>query len=320
MNKLSMAVAGAGVMTLGVVGMAPAEAAHLTKIDSSGSVAFDVDVSPFLSPFLPSDLQALLDPQQVDFDSTMIVDNAHGRLSDTEDEELTVGLSHVEDYLEELLPSVFFPSIDYIDFQGSVLDSQNNLLSEFDVFYRDNEFVAGNYEYTNIKSCLESTCSVLFNGNASASLFSSSDINLIISGGFTQTAMSLVDDDSVEPGLVSFDYSIAPIDSIPEPIALLPVDSEAEPPVAEEPSPEDEPPVAEDLPSPDPEPPVADNSPQPQTPPETEPPVAEEPSTDPSEEFGDESDIASVPEPGTLLGLFGLGGFLAVKRKRMKAD
>jgi hypothetical protein len=306
-------------MALGVVGMSPAEAAHLTKFDSSGSVAFDVDVSPFVSSFLPPDLQALLDPQQVDFDSTIIVDNAHGRLSDTEDEELTVGLSHVEDYLEELLPSVFLPLIDDINFQGSVLDSQNNLLSEFDVFYRDNEIVAGNYEYTNIKSCLESTCSVLFNGNASASLFSSSDINLIISGGLTQTAMSLGDDDSVEPGLVSFDYSIAPIDSVPEPIALLPVDSEPEPepPVAENPSePEPEPPVAEN-PS-EPEPPVAENPSEP----EPEPPVAEEPSspTDPSEEFGDESDIASVPEPTTLLGLFGLGGFFAAKRKRMKAD
>ncbi|MEQ8956997.1 MAG: hypothetical protein RLP02_03595, partial [Coleofasciculus sp. C2-GNP5-27] len=71
MNKLSMAVAGAGVMALGVVGRAPAEAAHLTKIDSSGAVAFDVDVSPLVSPFLPSDLQAILAPQQVDFDSTI---------------------------------------------------------------------------------------------------------------------------------------------------------------------------------------------------------------------------------------------------------
>jgi hypothetical protein len=89
--------------------------------------------------------------------------------------------------------------------------------------------------------------------------------------------------------------------------------SEPEPPVAENPS-EPEPPVAEN-PS-EPEPPVAEN------PSEPEPPVAEEPSspTDPSEEFGDESDIASVPEPTTLLGLFGLGGFFAAKRKRMKAD
>jgi hypothetical protein len=277
-----------------------------------------------VSSFLPSELQALLDPQQVDFESTMIVDNPHGRLSDAEDEELTLGLSHVEDYLEALLPSVFLPLIDDINFQGSVLDSQNNLLSEFDVFYRDNEIVAGNYEYTNIKSCLESTCSVLFNGNASASLFPSSDINLIISGGFTQTAMSLVDDNSTEPGLVSFDYSITPINSIPAPIALLPVDSEAEPPVAEEPSPQPEPepePPMQGEPEPDPPVGVGEN-PSAEPEPEAEPPVAEEPSspTDPSEEFGDESDIASVPEPTTLLGLFGLGGFLAAKRKRMKAD
>jgi hypothetical protein len=257
-----------------------------------------------VSSFLPSELQALLDPQQVDFESTMIVDNPHDRLSDAEDEELTLGLSHVEDYLKELLPSIVLPEIDYIDFQGSILDSENNLLSEFNVFYRDDEIVAGNYSYADIESCLESTCHVLFGGNASASLFFPSSVNLTVSGGFTQTAMSLVDDNSTEPGLVSFDYSIAPIDSIPEPIALLPVDSEPEP----------EPPVADNPSEPEPEPPVAEDNPSA----EPETPVAEEPPTDPSGEFGDESDVASVPEPTTLLGLFGLGGFLAAKRKQKK--
>lgn len=285
-------------MTLGVVGMAPAEAAHLTKIDSSGSVAFDVNVNPFLSSLLPPDLQAILDPQQVDFESTIIVDNAHGRLSDAEDEELTLGLSHVEDYLKELLPSIVLPEINYIDVQGSILDSENNLLSGFDVFFQDSEIVVGNYTYGDIESCLENTCSVLFNGSATASVFFPDDVNLTVSGGFTQTAMSLVDDGLTEPGLVSFDYSITPINSIPEPIALLPV--------VEDPSPEPELPVDEPGP--------VDEAPSPQ--PEPEPPVVQEPPTDP----GDEPDIASVPEPTTLLGLFGLGGFLVAKRKRMKAD
>ncbi|MEQ9370429.1 MAG: PEP-CTERM sorting domain-containing protein [Coleofasciculus chthonoplastes F3-SA18-01] len=304
MNKLSIAIAGAGFMALGIVGMAPAEAANLTQIDSSGAVAFDVDVSPLVSSFLPSEFQALLAPQQVDFDSTIIVNNAHGRLSDAEDEELTLGLSHVEDYLEAILPSTVLPLIDDIDVQGSILDSENNLLSGFDVFLRDNEIVAGNYNYGDIAGCLENTCHVLFDGNATASILFPSSVNLTVSGGFTQTAMSLVDDGSTEPGLVSFDYSITPINSIPEPIALLPVDSEAEPPVAEESSPETEPG------SPGNENPSA----------EPEPPVAEEPPTAPPGELGGESEIASVPEPTTLLGLFGLGGFLAAKRKRMKAD
>lgn len=295
MNKLSMAMAGAGFIALGVVGIAPAEAASLTQIDSSGAVAFQVNVDPFVSQFLPPEFQKLIaQPQKIDFESTIIVDNAHGRLSDAEDEELTFGLSHIEDYLEELLPSFIFPLLNDIDFNGSILDSQNNILSEFDVFFRDNEIVAGNYNYSDIQGCLESTCRVLFSGNATASIFFNSRVNLAVSGGFTQTAMSIVDDGSVDPGLVSLETSITPIGSLPEPIALLPVDSEPELP-----------PVAEETSEPSPEP---------------EPPVAEEPSTDPLEEFGDESDIASVPEPTTLLGLFGLGGFLAAKRKRMKAD
>ncbi|MEQ9548155.1 MAG: PEP-CTERM sorting domain-containing protein [Coleofasciculus sp. G3-WIS-01] len=301
MNKLSMAIAGAGFMAIGVVGMTPAEAASLTQIDSSGSVAFQVKVDPFVSRFLPPEFQKLIDqPQRVDFESTIIVDNAHGRLSDAEDEELTFGLTHVEDYLEELLPSFLLP---FINLQGSILDSQNNLLSEFDIFFRDNEIVAGNYNYGDIQGCLESTCRILFDGSTTASVLFPGDVNLSVSGGFTQTAMSIVDDGSVDPGLVSLETSITPIGSLPEPIALLPVDFEAEPPVAEQPSPE--PPVGEapSEPSPDPE-----------------PPVAEEPPTAAPEEFGDESDIASVPEPTTLLGLFGLGGFLAAKRKRMKAD
>jgi len=125
--------------------------------------------------------------------------------------------------------------IDSIDVQGSILDSENNFLSEFNVFFRDDEIVAGNYSYADIESCLESTCHVLFGGNASASVLFPSSVNLTVNGGFTKTAMSLVDDNSTEPGLVSFDYSITPINSIPEPIALLPVDSEPElPPVAED--------------------------------------------------------------------------------------
>jgi len=257
-----MAMVGTGVMALGLVGTAPAEAADLTQIDSSGSVAFDVEVNPFLSPvislFLPSELKALLDqPQQVDFESTILVDNAHGRLSDAGDEELTLGLSHVEDYLEALLPSTVLPLIDDIDVQGSILDSENNLLSAFDVFFRDDEIVAGNYSYGDIQGCLENTCQVLFDGSATASVLFPSSVNLKVSGGFTQTAMSIVDDGSVEPGLVSLETSSTPIDSLPEPIALLPVD---------------------------------------------------DPNT------------ASVPEPATLLGLLGLGGFFAAKRKRIKND
>lgn len=309
MHKLFVAMAGAGVMALGLVGTAPAEAANLTKIDSSGSVAFDVDVNPFVSLLLPSELQAFLEPQQVDFESTILVNNAQGRLSDAEDEELTLGLSHVEDYLEALLPSTVLPLIDDINVQGSILDSDNNLLSGFDIFLRDNEIVAGNYGYGDIQGCLESTCKVLFDGSATASVFFPDDVNLTVSGGFIQTAMSIVDDGSVAPSLVSLETSITPIDSIPEPIALLPVDSEAESPVAEEPSPE---------PEVEPEPTGGDTTPSVQPEPET--PVVQEPPTDSSGEFGDESDVASVPEPTTLLGLFGLGGFLAAKRKRMKAD
>ncbi|MEQ8753162.1 MAG: PEP-CTERM sorting domain-containing protein [Coleofasciculus sp. G1-WW12-02] len=305
MNKLSMAIAGAGFIALGVVGMAPAEAASLTQIDSSGAVAFQVNVNPFVSQFLPPEFQELIaQPQKVNFESTIIVDNARGRLSDAEDEELTFGLTHVEDYLEELLPSSLLPFINRIDLQGSILDSQNNVLSEFDVFFRDNEIVAGNYNYGDIQGCLESTCRVLFGGNATASVLFPSSVNLSVSGGFTQTAMSLAKNNSIKPGLVSFNTSITPVDFLPTPISLLPLDSEPELPVAEEPSvTEPEAPVAE-------EPSVT----------EPEAPVAEEPPTDPSGEFGDESDIASVPEPTTLLGLFGLGGFLAAKRKRMKAD
>ncbi|MFP5272507.1 PEP-CTERM sorting domain-containing protein [Coleofasciculus sp.] len=289
MNKLSTAIAGAGFIALGVVGMAPAEAASLTQIDSSGSVAFQVNVNPFVSQFLPPEFQELIaQPQKVNFESTIIVDNAHGRLSDAEDEELTFGLTHVEDYLEELLPSSLLP---FINLQGSILDSQNNLLSQFNVFYRNKEIVAGNYNYADIETCLNNTCKVLFGGNATASVLFPSSVNLSVSGGFTQTAMSLAKNNSIKPGLVSFNTSITPVDFLPTPISLLPLDSESETPVAEEPS------VTE-----------------------PEAPVAEEPPTDPSGEFGDESDIASVPEPTTLLGLFGLGGFLAAKRKRMKAD
>lgn len=251
MNKLSMAIAGTGVMALSMVEIAPVEAADLTRLDYSGSASVSL-------PWLFLDGGTTLD---LPVDSSTVVDNFSGRLADTGDTELTIPFLS---YLEEYLPEFFSDRVSLSAFEGSGSifsdAAKTNELSEFEWSYNSVEDIVtvDGYDFNNIETCLVGTCYLTGNGEVSATLATlfNPTINAELRFDLSQTATPVSYNIPVEPSVQVTMPPTLDMASVPEPVSSLAVNSETE----------------------------------------------------------------SVPEPATLVGLFGLAAFFAAKRKRAKVS
>lgn len=187
--KLSIATAGAAVVTLGTIGMAPVEAAQLTKLDYVGQV--NTTVSSFLGTI----------PFTVDVDKSYIIDNLSGRLQDEGDSELTIDnpFGYLGDYFGNYLSK--FGSIDSFSGSGSIFKglsySPTDLLSTFNFSYSkitDILTVKG-YEFDKIKVCLSGTCNIsgegLALGSVSIPIFGKVPVNASVNFKVSQTATPL---------------------------------------------------------------------------------------------------------------------------------
>lgn len=183
--KLSIATAGAAVVTLGTIGMAPVEAAQLTKLDYSGKVNAFLGTIPFT----------------VDVDKSYIIDNLSGRLQDAGDSELT--LDHPFGYLGDYFGSYLsnLGSIDSFSGFGSIFKglsySPTDLLSTFNFSYSkitDILTVKG-YEFDKIKVCLSGTCNIsgegLALGSVSSPIFGKVPVKASVNFKVSQTATPL---------------------------------------------------------------------------------------------------------------------------------
>ncbi|MEP0856138.1 PEP-CTERM sorting domain-containing protein [Trichocoleus sp. ST-U3] len=183
--KLSIATAGAALVTLGTIGMAPVEAAQLTKLDYSGKVNAFLGTIPFT----------------VDVDKSYIIDNLSGRLQDAGDSELT--LDHPFGYLGDYFGSYLsnLGSIDSFSGFGSIFKglsySPTDLLSTFNFSYSkitDILTVKG-YEFDKIKVCLSGTCNIsgegLALGSVSSPIFGKVPVKASVNFKVSQTATPL---------------------------------------------------------------------------------------------------------------------------------
>ncbi|MFE1744669.1 PEP-CTERM sorting domain-containing protein [Coleofasciculus sp. H7-2] len=158
--KLSIAIAGAAVVTLGTIGMAPVEAAQLTKLDYVGEVSGTVNSFFGGIPFT------------VDVDKSYIIDNLSGRLQDEGDSELTI--DHPFSYLGDYFGSYFsnYGFINSFSGFGSIFKglsySQTDLLSTFNFSYNKitDILTVKDYEFDKIKVCLSGTCNISGGGSA----------------------------------------------------------------------------------------------------------------------------------------------------------
>ncbi|HEY9295750.1 MAG TPA: PEP-CTERM sorting domain-containing protein [Phormidium sp.] len=180
--KLSIATAGAALVTLGTIGMAPVEAAQLTKLDYSGKVSGTV---------------SLFGAFTVDVDKSYIIDNLSGRLQDAGDSELT--LDHPFGYLGDYFGSYLsnLGSIDSFSGFGSIFKglsySPTDLLSTFNFSYNkitDILTVKG-YEFDKIKVCLSGTCNISGEGSASGTAFGFIPVQASVNFKVSQTATPL---------------------------------------------------------------------------------------------------------------------------------
>ncbi|MBD1837772.1 PEP-CTERM sorting domain-containing protein [Coleofasciculus sp. FACHB-64] len=184
--KLSIATAGAAVVTLGTIGMAPVEAAQLTKLDYSGKVSGTV---------------SLFGDFTVDVDKSYVIDNLSGRLQDAGDSELT--LDHPFGYLGDYFGSYLsnLGSIDSFSGFGSIFKglsySPTDLLSTFNFSYSkitDILTVKG-YEFDKIKVCLSGTCNIsgegLALGSVSSPIFGKVPVKASVNFKVSQTATPL---------------------------------------------------------------------------------------------------------------------------------
>lgn len=184
----TIASVGSAFLALGTVGMAPANAADLTKVDYSGTA--NIEVNSFLgSVSLP-----------LDVNKSFIIDNLSGRLSDAGDAELTIDdpLSFFGGEFKDLFTSVG-SSLDTL-VGGGAISKDNVFLSSFNFFYDklSDVLTINNYDFDNIKVCLSSTCNLLGEGNFSGSVLFG---NIPVVGQFNfdldQTATPLSDPQSV---------------------------------------------------------------------------------------------------------------------------
>ncbi|MBD1944885.1 PEP-CTERM sorting domain-containing protein [Coleofasciculus sp. FACHB-712] len=184
--KLSIATAGAALVTLGTIGMAPVEAAQLTKLDYSGKVSGTV---------------SLFGDFTVDVDKSYVIDNLSGRLQDAGDSELTVDhpFSYLGDYFGSYLSNN--GSINSFSGFGSIFKglsySPDDLLSTFNFSYNkitDILTVKG-YEFDKIKVCLSGTCNIsgegLALGSVSSPIFGKVPVKASVNFKVSQTATPL---------------------------------------------------------------------------------------------------------------------------------
>lgn len=197
--KLSIATAGAAVVTLGTIGMAPVEAAQLTKLDYVGQVSGTV--KPLFGAGIPF---------TVDVDKSYIIDNLSGRLQDAGDSDLT--LDHPFSYLGDYFGSYLSNngSINSFSGFGSIFKglsySPTDLLSTFNFSYNkitDILTVKG-YEFDKIKVCLSGTCNISGEGSALGTVGGFLPVNASVNFKVSQTATPLnVPEPSALLGLIS---------------------------------------------------------------------------------------------------------------------
>ncbi|MEW5861588.1 MAG: PEP-CTERM sorting domain-containing protein [Cyanobacteriota bacterium] len=189
--KLSLATAGAVVVTLGTIGMAPVEAAQLTKLDYVG------EVSGTVKPLFGAGK-----PFTVDVKKSYIIDNLSGRLQDEGDSELTI--DHPFSYLGDYFGSYFSNSgatIDSFSGFGSIFkglsDSQTDLLSTFNFSYSKitDILTVKDYNFDQIEVCLSSTCNISGKGSAfgsvSSPVFGNVPVEASVNFKVSQTATPL---------------------------------------------------------------------------------------------------------------------------------
>lgn len=283
MKKLSIATAGAAFVALGTFGVAPANATVLTQVDYSGTASISIFGQ---SVWLP-------------VNTSSIIDNLSGRLSDAGDSELTIDnpLSYLGSDFNDLL-NVYNASINSLTGSGSV-SNNNGFLSAFNFSYdnANDVFTVSNYDFDSIQVCLSSTCNISGQGDYAGRMYGLIRTNGTISFNLNQTATLLPD---------------SPV--VPEQPIVLPVSDS--PVVTEQPTvlPVSDSPLVTELPT------LLSVSDSPLV---TEAPTVLSVSesrlvTEPSS-VTPASSSQSVPEPSALLGLIGFGGFLAAKRKQRKA-
>ncbi|MEP0752284.1 PEP-CTERM sorting domain-containing protein [Trichocoleus sp. Lan] len=184
--KLSIATAGAAVVTLGTIAMAPVEAAQLTKVDYVG------DVIGTFKPLLGAEI-----PFTVDVDKSYIIDNLSGRLKDEGDSELTI--DHPFSYLGDYFGNYLSNSVSINSFSGfgsifkGLSYSPTDILSTFNFSYNKitNILTVKGYEFDKIKVCLSGTCNISGEGSASGTIGGVLPVNASVNFKVSQTAKPL---------------------------------------------------------------------------------------------------------------------------------
>ncbi len=187
MKRLSVALIGAGFMALGAVSAAPAEAAQVTletckdlnlnctQLDYSGTVTIESDLIERLASELSGLPGIVFDGNRATatVEQSIIVDNLSGRLHDSGDTELTIPLSYAQNYSDTIFSGFYSAiSLNSINISGDILDIQENPLSSFRIFDKDNEVIINGYAFDPIKPCLDGTCLITGEGSITT------DVNL----------------------------------------------------------------------------------------------------------------------------------------------
>lgn len=213
-KKLSIATAGAAFVALGTFGMAPANATVLTQVDYSGTASISI----------------LGQSVSLPVNTSSIIDNLSGRLSDAGDSELTIDnpLSYLGNDFNDLL-NLYNASLNSLTGSGSV-SNNNGFLSAFNFFYDNvnDVLTVSDYNFDSILVCLSSTCNVSGQGDYIGTIFGAVPASGTISFNVNQTATPL----STSPVVPESSATTPPSDSpvVPEPSAALPVsDSQSVP-------------------------------------------------------------------------------------------
>ena len=185
--KLSLATAGAVVVTLGTIGIAPVEAAQLTKLDYVG------EISGTVKPLFGAGM-----PFTVDVDKSYMIDNLSGRLQDEGDSELTIDhpFSYLGDFFGNSLSNYGVTFNSFSGF-GSIFKglsySQTDLLSTFNFSYNKitDILTVKDYEFDKIKVCLSGTCNISGEGSASGTVRGVLRVNASVNIKVSQTATPL---------------------------------------------------------------------------------------------------------------------------------
>lgn len=199
-KKLPIATAGAAFLALGLVSIAPAEAAQVSKIDYEGFLTVS---SPFLPIFTGQPGNTLTLP----LSDSVTVDNLSGRLEDEGDSQLTIPfLSSLETYLPELFDKI--PngiSLTSFSGAGSIFGdvAKTNQLSSFVWDYNPNNDIltVDGYDFSRIQPCLNGTCYIDGTGTLQSAVNVSFDL--------AQTTTPLGESESVPEPLTILGSSTA---------------------------------------------------------------------------------------------------------------